>query len=323
MTRFLVNHSPALLLVAVLIGFSIGSPRFLTPQNAVNLLTQGASATILAAGMTWVLVTSGVDLSAGSLMFLVAAACGKMLQSDVEPLMAAVAAAAIGPLCGVAHGMLIAYAGASPFIVTLASLFLLRGAGLWFSRTRAMNLPEAFSRWGAEKLLGVPLPVWVAGVVVLVLYWLQTHTAFGRQCYAVGYDPAAARKAGVHVRAALMKTYALSGACAAIAALTALTQLGAVSPTFGKDREFDAIAAAVLGGASLFGGRGNVFPGAVIGAMTVASVFNGLNVMNANPYVYPLITAAVVFLAMLFDGLRRRQLVQSARTMRWNVEGAR
>ncbi|MDZ4778877.1 MAG: ABC transporter permease [Planctomycetia bacterium] len=323
MTRFLINHSPMILLVAVLIGFSIGSPRFLTAQNAVNMLTQGASATILAAGMTWVLVTSGVDLSVGSLMFLTAAACGKMMQSDVDPVLAALVAAAIGPLCGVVHGLLIAYAGASPFIVTLASLFLLRGAGLWISRTRAMNLPEEFSRWASEKLVGVPAPVWVAGATVLVLYWLQTRTAFGRQSYAVGYDPAAARKAGVNVRGVLVKTYALSGACAALAALTSLTQLGAVSPTFGKDREFDAIAAAVLGGASLFGGRGNVFPGAVIGAMTVAAVFNGLNTMNANPYSYPLITAGVVFLAVLFDGLRRRPWARPLLATRGNVEGAR
>jgi ribose transport system permease protein len=117
-----------------------------------------------------------------------------------------------------------------------------------------------------------------------------------------------ARKAGVNVGRILLGVYVISGACAAVGGLAMLAQLGAVSPTFGKDREFDAIAAAVLGGTSLFGGRGNVFPGAVVGSVTVAMVFNGLNALNANPYVYPVITGGVIFLAVLLDGLRRRQL---------------
>jgi ribose transport system permease protein len=212
-----------------------------------------------------------------------------------------------------AHGLLVTRGRMSPFIVTLASLFLLRGAGLWISRTRAMNLPDVFARLASQTWLGIPMPVWVAAATVGSLHLLQTRTAFGRQAYAIGYDPVAARKAGVRVDRVLLGVYALSGACAAIAAMTSLAQLGAVSPTFGKDREFEAIAAAVLGGASLFGGRGNVLPGAVTGAMLVALVFNGLNLMNANPYVYPLLTAGVVLLAVLFDSLRQRDRSRSMR----------
>jgi ribose transport system permease protein len=157
------------------------------------------------------------------------------------------------------------------------------------------------------------MPVWIAAATVSSLHLLQTRTAFGRQAFAVGYDPVAARKAGVRVEHVLVRVYVLSGTCAAIAAMTSLAQLGAVSPTFGKDREFEAIAAAVLGGASLFGGRGKVFPGAVVGALLVALVFNGLNLMNANPYVYPLLTAGVVFLAVLLDSIRNRNNRLSSR----------
>jgi ribose transport system permease protein len=314
MTRILITHSPALMLLVVAAGFAVAAPRFLTTQNGLNILTQAASATILAAGMTWVLITSGVDLSVGSLMFLCAAVCGTLAEAGFAPAVAVTAALAVGPLCGLAHGLLITYGGASPFIVTLASLFLLRGAGLWISKTRAMNLPDAYTQLAAQTMLGVPVPVWVAAVTVIGLHLLQSRTAFGRRSLAVGSDPVAARKAGVNVHGVLLRVYTISGGCAAVAALTALAQLGAVSPTFGKDREFDAIAAAVLGGASLFGGRGNIFPGAVIGTLLVAMVFNGLNVMNANPFVYPLITAAVVFIAMFFDALRRRK--GSPRTLR-------
>jgi ribose transport system permease protein len=294
------------MLLGLAIVFSIASPRFLTVQNGLNVLVQAASGMILAAGMSWVLVTSGVDLSVGSLMFLCAAVCGKLIEADYSPAASAAAAIAVGPLCGLAHGLVITRGGVSPFIVTLASLFLFRGAGLWISRTRAMNLPDAFSRLASHSTLGIPVPVWIAIAAVGGLHLLQTRTTFGRQSYAVGYDPLAARKAGVHVGSVVMRVYALNGACAAIGGMTSLAQLGAVSPTFGKDREFEAIAAAVLGGASLFGGRGNVLPGAVIGALLVALVFNGLNLMNANPYVYPLLTAGVVLLAVLLDSLRHR-----------------
>jgi ribose transport system permease protein len=313
MMRILNAQMPFVMILALVAVFSLASPRFFTVQNALNVLVQASSGMILAAGMTWVLVTSGVDLSVGSLMFLCAAVCGTIIQHDFPPAAAATAALLVGPFCGLMHGLLVTRGMVSPFIVTLASLFLLRGAGLWISRTRAMNLPEVFSRLASQALLGIPMPVWIAAGTVGSLHLLQTRTAFGRQAYAVGFDPVAARKAGVRVEHVLVRVYALSGTCAAIAAMTSLAQLGAVSPTFGKDREFEAIAAAVLGGASLFGGRGKVFPGAVVGALLVALVFNGLNLMNANPYVYPLLTAGVVLLAVFLDSIRNRNNRLSSR----------
>jgi ribose transport system permease protein len=306
MMRFLLAHSSSLLLAAVVALFALASPRFLTLQNCVNILLQASSTMVLAAGMTWVLVTSGVDLSIGSLMFLCAALVGKLVQADVSAAWAVFFALLVGPLCGVAHGLAIVLGAVSPFIVTLASLFMLRGAGLWISRTRAMNLPSSFTEFASKTVLGVPQPVWIAIGMVAVLHWLQTRSVLGRHAYAVGYDAAAARRAGIDVASVLVRVYALSGACGAVAAMLSLGQLGAVSPTFGKEREFEAVAAAVLGGASLFGGRGKVFPGAVIGSLLVTIVFNGLNIMNANPYAYPLLTAGVVLLAVLFDSLRLR-----------------
>jgi ribose transport system permease protein len=208
-------------------------------------------------------------------------------------------------VCGAIQGLVIVMGGISPFVVTLASLFMMRGAGLWISRTRAINLPESFTQFASATMLGIPRPVWIAFATVGGLHWLQTRSTLGRQAYAVGHDATAARRAGIPVASVLVRVYALSGACAALAAMLSLGQLGAVSPTLGKDREFEAIAAAVLGGASLFGGRGRVFPGAVMGSLLVTLMFNGLNMMNANPYAYPLLTACVVLLAVLCDSLRR------------------
>lgn len=298
---------PALwVLVAVVAVFGALSPAFLTPDNLRNVLVSSAAVGILATGMTFVLVTAGIDLSVGSVMFLGAAACGWLVGEGLPWWAGALAVLAVGPLVGLLHGQAVARVRLTPFVVTLASLFVLRGLGLWVSRTRAMNLPDEFRQLAAGTVAGVPVPVVVLAVVLVVGQWVLGRTPFGRHALAVGHDPTAARKAGVNVSRVLVRVYVLSGACAALGGLVALAQLGAVSPTFGREREFDAIAAAVLGGASLFGGRGSVLPGVLVGAVTIQAVYNGLALVNANPYSYPVITGGVVLVAVLADALRDR-----------------
>jgi len=199
------------------------------------------------------------------------------------------------------------------FIVTLATLYLVRGFGLRLTETRAMNLPDSFLQLGSARLAGVPVPVLVFGSVLVLAHWVLTRTPFGRQIYAVGNNPGAARKAGIAVPRITAAVYVLCGLCAALGGAVALAQLGAVSPTFGSQREFVAIAAAVLGGTSLFGGRGSVFPGTVLGAVLIQTVENGLNIVNADPYLYPLVTSAIIFLAVLLDCARHGQLTRLVR----------
>jgi ribose transport system permease protein len=293
-------------LLAVAATFAALTPKFLTVDNLTGLLVQSAAVGIVATGMTFVLLTAGIDLAVGSVMFLGAAACGWLVGHGSPWWAGALALVAVGPLAGLLHGAAVTRLRLAPFVVTLASLFVLRGLGLWVSRTRAMNLPDEFRQLAAGKLLGVPVPVVVLAVVLVAGQWVLSQTRFGRHVLAVGHDPSAARKAGVGVAGVLLGVYLISGVCAAVGGLVALAQLGAVSPTFGREREFDAIAAAVLGGASLFGGRGNVLPGVLVGAVTIQAVYNGLNLVNANPYAYPVITGGVVFLAILADSVRNR-----------------
>jgi ribose transport system permease protein len=293
-------------LVAVCGTFAGLSPAFLTADNLLNVLVQSAAVGVAAVGVTFVLLTAGIDLAVGSVMFLGAAVCGKLAAAGGPWWLGAVAMLLVGPLAGVLHGQLVTRAGVAPFVVTLSSLFVLRGAGLWVSQTRAMTLPDDLRQLATGRVLGVPAPVLVLGVVLVAGQWVLARTPFGRHVLAVGHDPAAARRAGVDVGRVLRRVYLVSGACAALGGLVALGQLGAVSPTFGREREFDAIAAAVLGGASLFGGRGTVLPGALVGAVTIQAVYNGLNLLNADPYAYPVITGGVVFLAVLLDSLRTR-----------------
>ena len=152
------------------------------------------------------------------------------------------------------------------------------------------------------------MPVLVFLAVLVLAHRVLRHTPFGRQLYAVGQDLERARKAGIRTGRILAVVYLVSGLCAAIGGMLSLAQLGAVSPTFGTNKEFSAIAAAVLGGTSLFGGRGQVFPGTVLGAVLMQSIENGLVILNADPYLYPLITSSIIFLAVLTDSLRNRVL---------------
>jgi ribose transport system permease protein len=313
LARLVLEHAPLLLFAGVLAFFGSRSDAFLTGRNLVNIATQAASTAVVATGMTLVLLTGGVDLSVGAVMFVAAAVAGKLLLAGAPLPVALVAMLAAGLAAGAVNAVAVVRLRVLPFVATLSTLFLGRGLALWITETRAMNLPEAFLRLGAGRLAGVPVPVVVLAAVLAVAHLALRSTAFGRELYAVGQDPAAARRAGLPVERRLAAVYVLSGACAALGAVLAMAQLGAVSPTFGREKEFAAIAAAVLGGTSLFGGRGQVLPGTLLGALLIQTVENGLVVLNADPYLYPLITSAVIFAAVLTDSLRTGWLARRQR----------
>jgi ribose transport system permease protein len=308
-----LNNAPLLLFALVLAFFGVLSPKFLTSDNLVNILIQTSATGIVATGMTFVLLTAGVDLSVGAIMFVGAAVAGKMVLAG-QPLPLALAAMiGVGLIYGTINAVFITSLRIVAFVVTLATLFVGRGFALWITETRAMNLPENFLHLGSARIIGVPGPVIAFAAVVLISHLALAQTPFGRQIYALGNSPEKARKAGVRADGILFAVYVISGFCAAFGGIISLAQLGAVSPRFGLDYEFKAIAAAVLGGTSLFGGRGRVFPGTVLGAVLIQSVENGLNILNADPYLYPLITSAVIFLAVLLDSARNHLLATFSR----------
>jgi ribose transport system permease protein len=297
----------------VLVVFGSLSLKFLQAGNLMNILVQSSSTAIVAIGMTFVLLTAGVDLSVGAIMFVAAAVAGKMLLGGVPLWLALMAILLIGLACGAVNAFFITRLRIAAFIVTLATLYIGRGLGLWITETRAMNLPPSFLAIGTGRVLGVPLPILLLAIVLTAAHGVLTCTPFGRQVYAVGQDLEGSRKAGIPTGPILASVYLISGFCAAIGGILGLAQLGAVSPTFGTHKEFTAIAAAVLGGTSLFGGRGNVFPGTVLGAVLIQSVENGLVILNADPYLYPLITSGIIFIAVWTDSLRSGLLAKRGR----------
>jgi ribose transport system permease protein len=308
-----LNSAPLVLFALVCTVFGILSPRFFEPQNLGNILVQSSSTAIVAIGMTFVLLTAGVDLSVGAVMFVAAAVAGKMAIGGAPVAVVLPVMLAVGAAGGAVNALFVTRFRVVPFIVTLATLYLGRGFALWLTGTRAINLPGTFLDLGAARVAGVPLPIVFLAVVAALAHLTLSRTPFGRQVYAIGQNREAARKAGIPTGRILVWVYIVSGACAGAGAIVSLSQLGAVSPTFGLQKEFSAIAAAVLGGTSLFGGRGRVLPGTLLGAVLIQTVENGLVILNANPYAYPLFTAAIIFFAVLIDSVRTGVLTRWSR----------
>lgn len=309
----LLRYASPILFVVVIATFGVLSPKFMTADNALNILVQSAPVGIVTIGMTFVLLTASVDLSVGAIMFLAAGIAGKMLQADMSLSVALGTMLVIGVASGGINAAFIARLRIAPFVVTLAFLFIGRGVALTITQTRAMNLPEGFLRLGSARIGGVPLPLLIFGMMLLIAHATLTRTPFGRQLYALGHNPVTARKAGLNTSLLLASVFLISGFCAALGAILSLAQLGAVSPKFGEAYEFKAIAAAVLGGASLFGGRGTVLPGTLLGVVLIQSVEAGLVILNADPYLYPIITAAIIFIAVLIDSGRNTLLERLSR----------
>ncbi len=310
---FLLNYATPMLLALIVLTFSLLSPQFFSVQNLLNVLVQASSLGIIATGMTFVLLTAGIDLSVGSIMFLAGVVSAQMVVSGQPLWLAGLVVLLVGLAFGLVNAVLVFRVRIVPFIVTLATFYVGRGLGLFLSETRAINLPESLLQIGSARLLGIPFPVLVLVAVVLAGHGVLTYTAFGRQIYAVGHSAEKARKAGLPVNRILLSVYLISGFCAALGGLVAIAQLGAVSPTFGYQSEFVAIAAAVLGGASLFGGKGTVLPGTLVGAIFIQALQSGLVIVNANPYLYPLITGGVIFLIVMIDSLQHRQQLRRRR----------
>jgi ribose transport system permease protein len=220
---------------------------------------------------------------------------------------------AVGLVGGAINALLVTRFRLAAFIATLAMLYIGRGLGRWITQTRAMNLPDSFLALGSAKWLSIPIPLWITAAVVLLAQIVLSYTPFGRQLYALGHNAEAAEKAGLQTKRLLAWVYVLCGGCAAIGGILALSQLGSVSPKFGEFYEFDAITAAVLGGTSLFGGRGRVFPGTLLGAVLLKSIFSGLVIVRADEYLYPLITSAIIFVAVLLDSVRSGLLARLTR----------
>ena len=315
LTHAVLNNTPLLLFALLFVIFGIVAPQSLRYQSLENIFKQASYVGIVAVGMTFVLLTGGIDLSVGSNMYVSAAVAGLAMQHyAISPWLALILCLLVGAAFGAINAFAVTKLKIMPFVVTLAMMVTGRGIGLMFSKSRAVNFPHSVTGLGSAELFGlVPYPIVVFAAVVFCAWLPLERTALGRQTYSVGHNKEAARKAGVGTDRALVTAYILCGVFASLGGFISVAQLGNVNAGFGKGDEFDAIAAAVLGGVSLFGGIGRVFPGVVLGAVFIQAVSNSLVSARVDLYLHPLIAAAFIFLAVLIDSLRNTYLAKLSR----------
>ncbi|RWI18237.1 ABC transporter permease [Mesorhizobium sp.] len=310
-------------LIAVLIFFSIAAPNFLSAANLILMSKHVALNAFLAMGMTFVIITGGIDLSVGSIVGLCGMVAGYLVLNGIDLQVGytiyfnvfeiALITLAVGILIGAVNGLLITKLNVAPFIATLGVLYVARGLALLSSDGRTFpNLvgkPDlgttGFGFLGAGRLLGLPVSIWILVVVAVGAAYLAKYTPLGRHIFAVGGNERAARISGVRVNMVKMFVYMFSGFCAAVVGLIISSELMASHPATGESFELNAIAAAVLGGTSMSGGRGTI-GGTIVGAFVIGILSDGLVMMGVSSFWQMVIKGLVIIVAVVVDQAQRR-----------------
>jgi ribose transport system permease protein len=295
-----------LILLIVVIGFSMLSPNFRTVSNGSTLLLNGSVIAFLALGQTFVLLTGGIDLSTGANVALTGVFAAQLMEIGLPWTIAALLSLLLGAFVGTVNGLVIHYVKVPAFIVTFATQGVASSIPLILTQGNSVPVLDSnFSFVGQGKVAGAPTPVVMLVVAALISWFLLRSTIYGRHVYAFGGNRDAARLAGVHLARTTVSVYALSGLCAGFGGLISTSRLMIGFPTTGLGNElFFSIAAAVVGGVSLFGGTGSV-PGAMIGAVLIAAVSDGMNVANVSSYWQPLVIGVIILAGVSLDTYRR------------------
>ncbi|MCG7319874.1 ABC transporter permease subunit [Brevibacillus laterosporus] len=292
---------PLLGLFLLVIILSIVSSDFLTVSNIFNVLRQVSINALIAFGMTFVILTGGIDLSVGSTLALSSALSAGMMASGGDPFLAIVVGLLAGLVMGAFNGILVAKGNVAPFIATLATMTVFRGLTLVYTEGKPITgLPDSFGMVGKSFFLQIPMPVIWMLFSFIALYFILKHTTFGRHVYALGSNEEATRLSGVSTTKVKIWVYSISGLFASLAGIILTSRLNSAQPTAGTSYELDAIAAVVLGGTSLSGGKGWIV-GTLIGAMIIGVLNNGLNLLNVSSFYQLVAKGAVILIAVLLD----------------------
>ncbi len=316
--RASLDNSTFILFVLVLVVFGIITPRFLTIASFQGILSNASYIGIIAIGMSFVLLTGGIDLSVGSNMYLTGVVVSFLMQTYHPPVwVALIAGVGVGLLFGTVNAIAVVKVGMLPFIVTLSTMVAGRGVALLVTQSQSVGFPTSVTSMATTNILGfIPVPIGIFLLAVLVGHLFLSRTPTGRQLYAVGFNLESAKKAGIRTDRIIFATYMICGACAALGGFVSIAQVGEMNARYGAGEEFNAIAAAVLGGASLFGGIGTIFPGVLIGTIMLQMIQAGLVFTGVDLYIQPIVKALIIYLALLVDSFRISQL---ARLNRRNI----
>ena len=314
LSDFVSQLAAAGALIVVFAFLSFASPDFLTADNLFNIGSQTAVVAVIAVGMTLVIITAGIDLSVGSVAALAGVMGALLMSSYGLPMpLAALGGTLVGAACGLTNGLLVSVAGLNPFIATLGMLSVARG--IVYIATDAQSvfgLPDSFRLLGQGVVAGgIPIPVVIILVVAIAGYVVLSRTKLGRYAYAMGSNLEAARLSGIPIRRYLTSVYVISGALAGFGGMIAASRVASGQPNYGIGLELDVIAAAVIGGASLFGGQGTVV-GTLIGAFLIALIRNGAVLLNVNTFYQQVIIGIIIWIAVFWDQYRRRKLASAS-----------
>ncbi|WP_035052876.1 ABC transporter permease [Andreprevotia chitinilytica] len=299
---------PFIALLIICIGLSFMSADFLTVGNLMNVMRQVSINALIAFGMTLVILLGGIDLSVGSILAVSSVLTAMLMKAGCDPIIATLAGILAGAVMGSINGLVIAKGKVAPFIATLGMMTVLRGLSLVFSNGSPITgfSSDFFSMLGGGYVAGlIPVPVvWM--LLMFALFWfVLKKTVFGRHVYATGGNAEAAKLSGVKTDRVQIGVYTLSGAMAAMAGIVLTSRLNSAQPTAGSGYELDAIAAVVLGGTSLTGGRGWIF-GTLVGALLIGVLNNGLNLLGVSSFYQQVIKGVVILLAVLLDRANKK-----------------
>jgi len=305
------------ILLGLVVVLSIASPSFLQPQNLINVVRQISVIGLLAIGVTVVIISTGIDLSLGSVLALASVVAASFAQApdwarpmypglQLPVLLSFGAGIAVGALCGLINGALIAGFRIPPFIATLGMMTAARGVALIYSNGRPISgLTDEFNYIGQGSVLGIPIPIIVLAVVAIAAHLMLHNTRFGRHVYALGGNEQAARVSGLNLTRIKILIYVFAGALAGLGGLVLSARIGSGQPTLGQGAELDAIAAAVIGGTSFAGGIGTIW-GTLVGALIIGVINNGLDLLNVSPFSQQVVKGVIIVIAIIIDERKNR-----------------
>ena len=298
---------PLLGLIAVSVVMIITTENFLSSSNFINIARQVSINAIIAVGMTCAILSGGIDLSVGAVMALSGTLMAGLMVADIPVPVAIFIGLAVGLVFGMANGFFVAYGKMPPIIVSLATMGIARGIALIYTGGYPIDgLPESFAFIGRGSFMGLQTPIWVMLIVFFVAYLFLDKTPIGRYIYAIGGNEEATRLSGVHVSRYKLLVYAISGLTSAIAGMVLTSRLMSGQPNAGMGFELDAIAAVVMGGTSISGGRGSII-GTLIGALMLGVLNNGLNMMGVSPYIQNIIKGCIILFAIYISRERNKR----------------
>lgn len=297
---------PLVGLIVVCIVMIFASSNFLSYGNITNVLRQISINAIIGIGMTCVILTGGIDLSVGAVMALAGTVAAGLMVHGMNPVLALLICLVIGSGFGLANGAFVAFAGMPPIIVTLATMGIARGLALIYTGGYPIDgLPHWVSFFGSGRIAGIQTPILIMIACYVIAWVVLERLPLGRYVYAIGGNEQATRLSGVRVSRYKLLVYAISGLTSAVAAIVLTSRLMSGQPNAGEGFELDAIAAVVLGGTSIAGGRGSII-GTLLGALLLGVLNNGLNMVGVNPYVQTVIKGGIILLAIYIGRERRK-----------------